>query len=161
VDIHPFLDGNGRTARLLSTLCLYRTGYDFKQLFTISEYYDRNRSAYYGALQGTREINFDLAGWLEYFTAGLGAQLSEVQARGEGLIRQEVLGLRYGLSERQKQAIQLAGEKGKFGIQDLEQVCPGVTRRTLQRELKDLVEKGVLRVEGATRNLSYSLGEEV
>jgi len=40
VHIHPFVDGNGRTARLLSTLCLYRTGYDFKRLFTISEYYD-------------------------------------------------------------------------------------------------------------------------
>ncbi len=72
-----------------------------------------------------------------------------------------MLGLRYGLSERQKQAIQLAGEKERFGIQDLEQVCPGVTRRTLQRELKELVEKGVFRVEGATRNLSYSLGEGV
>jgi Fic family protein len=40
VDIHPFVDGNGRTARLLSTLCLYRSGYDFKRMFTISEYYD-------------------------------------------------------------------------------------------------------------------------
>ena len=37
VHIHPFLDGNGRTSRLLSTLCLYRAGYDFKRLFTISE----------------------------------------------------------------------------------------------------------------------------
>ncbi len=36
--IHPFIDGNGRTARLLSTLILYKTGYDFKRLFTISEY---------------------------------------------------------------------------------------------------------------------------
>jgi Fic family protein len=43
VHIHPFLDGNGRTSRLLSTLCLYRAGYDFKRLFTISEYYDRDR----------------------------------------------------------------------------------------------------------------------
>jgi tetratricopeptide (TPR) repeat protein len=33
------VDGNGRTSRLLSTLCLYRTGYDFKRLFTLSEYY--------------------------------------------------------------------------------------------------------------------------
>jgi len=87
VDIHPFLDGNGRTARLLSTLCLYRTGYDFKRLFTISEYYDRNRPAYYRALQGTRERNLDLTSWLEYFTAGLGAQLSGVRGpikRGSG-----------------------------------------------------------------------------
>ncbi len=39
VHIHPFLDGNGRTARLLSTFCLQQRGYDFKRLFTISEYY--------------------------------------------------------------------------------------------------------------------------
>ena len=45
VHIHPFLDGNGRTSRLLSTLCLYRTGYDFKRLFTLSEFYDRDRAA--------------------------------------------------------------------------------------------------------------------
>jgi Fic family protein len=51
VHIHPFLDGNGRTGRLLSTLCLYRHGYDFKKLFSISEYYDRNRLEYYQALQ--------------------------------------------------------------------------------------------------------------
>ena len=37
VHIHPFLDGNGRTARLLSMLCLYCKGYDFKRLFTLSE----------------------------------------------------------------------------------------------------------------------------
>jgi Fic family protein len=39
VHIHPFLDGNGRTVRLLSTFCLHQRGYDFKRLFTISEYY--------------------------------------------------------------------------------------------------------------------------
>jgi len=47
VHIHPFLDGNGRTSRLLSTLCVYRAGYDFKRLFTISEFYDRDRAAFY------------------------------------------------------------------------------------------------------------------
>lgn len=41
--IHPFLDGNGRTGRLLSTLILYRTGYDFKRLFVLSSYYDKDR----------------------------------------------------------------------------------------------------------------------
>jgi hypothetical protein len=61
--------------------------------------------------------------------------------------------------------LELAAEKGTFGIQDnvrhtgLRAGSPGVTRPTLQRELKELVEKGVLRVEGATWNLSYSLGE--
>lgn len=71
VQIHPFVDSNGRTARLLSTLCLYRSGYDFKRLFTISEYYDRNRAAYYRALQTVREQDLDLTVWLEYFCEGL------------------------------------------------------------------------------------------
>ena len=71
VHIHPFVDGNGRTSRLLSTLVLYRAGYDFKRLFTISEYYDRNRAAFYTALQGVRESGMDLTGWLDYyFTTG-------------------------------------------------------------------------------------------
>ncbi len=57
VHLHPFLDGNGRTARILSTLILYKTGYDFKRLFTISEHYDKNRPAYYKAIQSVRENN--------------------------------------------------------------------------------------------------------
>jgi Fic family protein len=78
VHIHSFLDGNGRTARLLSTLCLYRTGYDFKRLFTISEFYDRNRAAYYQAIQSVRERGMDFTVWLEYFVKGLAAQMREV-----------------------------------------------------------------------------------
>ena len=58
--IHPFIDGNGKSARLLSTLVLYKTGYDFKKLFTISEYYDRNRPAYYEAIQSVRNNEMDM-----------------------------------------------------------------------------------------------------
>ncbi len=58
---HPFLDGNGRTGRLLSTLWLYRSGYDFKRLFTISEHYDSDRSAYYEAMRSGNEADADHA----------------------------------------------------------------------------------------------------
>ena len=74
VQVHPFLDGNGRTSRLLSTLCLYRAGYDFRRLFTISQYYERDRTAFYRAIQGVRESGMDMTGWLEYFVEGLAAQ---------------------------------------------------------------------------------------
>jgi Fic family protein len=91
VHIHPFLDGNGRTSRLFSTLCLHRAGYDFKRLFTISEYYGRDRSSFYQAIQGVRESGMDMIGWLEYFVEGLTTQLSEVKLRGEQVIRRDVL----------------------------------------------------------------------
>ncbi|MCB0158482.1 MAG: Fic family protein, partial [Caldilineaceae bacterium] len=78
VHIHPFLDGNGRTSRLLSTLCLYRAGYDFRRLFTLSEYYDRDRPAFYRAIRAVDSNQLDLTPWLEYFVGGLDTQLAEV-----------------------------------------------------------------------------------
>jgi len=74
---------------LLSTLILYKTGYDFKRLFTISEYYDRERAAYYKAIQSVRESGLDMTGWLEYFVEGLRSQMKEIQEKGEQLITQD------------------------------------------------------------------------
>ena len=148
VHVHPFLDGNGRTSRLLSTLCLYRAGYDFKRLFTISEYYDRDRTAFYRAIQGVREQDMDLTGWLEFFTSGLATQLDEVKALGERTIRQDVLVRRHALSDRQAIALGHVIEHGRLAIQDYERLCPGTNRRTLQRDLKALVVKGLVAEAG-------------
>ena len=144
VHIHPFVDGNGRTSRLLSTLCLYRTGYDFKRLFTISEYYDRDRAAFYAALQGVRQAEMDLTGWLEYFVAGLATQLREVRARGEQAIRADVLANERGLNSRQAILVGEFLERSSLTLADVERRLPGVTRRTLQRDLKRLAELGLL-----------------
>ena len=151
VHIHPFLDGNGRTSRLLSTLCLYRSGYDFKRLFTISEYYDRDRTAFYRALQEVREREMDLTGWLEFFTAGLATQLDEVKARGERTIRLDLLARQHALSTRQQAALSHVVEHGRLTIQDFEALCPEANRRTLQRDLKALVGKGLFTEAGAAR----------
>jgi len=159
VHIHPFLDGNGRTSRLLSTLCLYRAGYDFKRLFTISEYYDRDRAAFYRAIQGVRERDMDMTGWLEYFATGLATQLMEVRQRGERVIRRDVLVHQHALSPRQAQALMHILEHGSINIQAFEALCPEMNRRTLQRELRNMVEKGVLVSEGATNRLIYRLKE--
>ena len=57
--------------------------------------------------------------------------------------------------------MQLAVEGGRFGIQDYQAAFPAETRGTLQRELQELVARGVLQTAGATRNLSYSLRENI
>jgi Fic family protein len=160
VHIHPFLDGNGRTSRLLSTLSLYRAGYDFKRLFTISEYYDRDRPAFYRAIQSVRERGMEMTGWLEFFVGGLATQLAEVRTLGERMIRLDGTVKAYGLSERQALAIGHVLERGSLTIQDFEGLCPGTTRRTLQRDLRILVDKGLLTPAGATNRLRYGLGPE-
>jgi len=144
VHIHPFLDGNGRTSRLLSTLCLYRARYDFKRLFTISEYYDRDRLAFYRAIQGVRETGMDMTGWLEFFVDGLSSQLAEVRERGEQAIRKDVIVKQHNLSDRQALALSHILVHGRVSIQDFERLSPRVSRRTLQRDLKAMVDKDLI-----------------
>lgn len=160
VYIHPFIDGNGRTSRLLSTLCLYRAGYDFKRLFTISEYYDRNRTAFYTAIQGVRNADMDLTGWLDYFVTGLATQLEEVKERGRLAIQADVLIGEYHLNERQAVALRHILAEGELSIQRYEELLNDVNRRTLQRDLKGLVDKQLLVVSGATNQASYRLRAE-
>ncbi len=157
VHIHPFVDGNGRTSRLLSTLCLYRSGYDFKRLFTISEYYDRDRPAFYKAIQNVRDQNMDLTGWLDYFVTGLETQMIEVKERGEKVIRRDVLVNKHNLNERQKVAIDFMQSHEKLQIQDFENLYPKTNRRTLQRDLKKMVDVGILMTQGSTHQLEYLL----
>ncbi|MEJ2745173.1 MAG: Fic family protein, partial [bacterium] len=157
VHIHPFVDGNGRAARLLSTLCLYRKGYDFKRLFTISEYYDRDRPAYYRAIQSVRASGLDLTKWLEYFAEGLAVQMKEVQEKGEHVIRADVLAKKHELNERQRKAVLFALEAKGLTPQQYAELCPGVSRKTLQRELKGMAEKGLLVPGGATNRRYYHL----
>ena len=142
---------------MLSTLCLYQKGYDFKKLFTISEYYDRNRADYYGAIQSVREQNMDMTKWVEYFVCGLSIQLQEVKKIGKLAIEQDLLARQYHLSDRQKLAIEYIAKHGGITIQQFEAICPDVTRRTLQRELKELINKNILSTTGATSNLIYEM----
>ena len=150
VHIHPFVDGNGLTSRLLSTLCLYRAGYDFKRIFTISEFYDRDRPAFYRAIQNVRDSGMDLTGWLEYFTDGLATQMREVTRRGQQAIKRDVLVKRFQLNTRQAVAVDLMIEHGTITISELEGRFSSISRRTLQRDLRQLIEKGICEESAAT-----------
>src|SRR5690606_30084783 len=69
VRIHPFVDGNGRTARAMASLVLSAEGYDVKRFFSLEEYFDNDSSQYYQSLASVGEGDFmDFTGWLEYFT---------------------------------------------------------------------------------------------
>lgn len=149
VHIHPFVDGNGRTSRLLSTLCLYRSGYDFKRLFTLSEFYDRDRSAFYAALQAVRAHGMDLTGWLDYFVHGLMQQLEEVKNRGTAVIRADVAARDHRLGTRQAAVLAAIHEAGMLSLGEMEPLFADVSRRSLQRDLRLLIEKGLIRESGA------------
>jgi predicted HTH transcriptional regulator len=61
------------------------------------------------------------------------------------------------LNERQTAALRYLLEHGKITIQDFEALCPATARRSLQRDLKLLLEKGLVAASGATNRLEYKL----
>ncbi len=151
VHIHPFVDGNGRTSRLLSTLVLYKTGYDFKRLFTISEYYDRDRRPFYQALQSVREQGMDMTAWLEFFVAGLSTQMQEVKEHGEKVIRRDVVLNQAGKQGLKKRPLALLGFLMEKGKGTMTECVTGLkaNRRTLQRDLNLLLEKKLIKEVGS------------
>lgn len=160
VDIHPFLDGNGRTARVLCTLILYQKGYDFKRLFSLSEFYDKNRREYYDSIQSVREAGMNMTVWLEYFVRGLKNQMLEVRRKGEVVIRKEIIiekAIRAGLNDRQKKALDYIGKKGRITNKEYVELN-NLSRETAKRDLSDLAEKGILKVVGKGRGIYYAIG---
>jgi Fic family protein len=86
--IHPYYDGNGRTARLLTNLILHLGGYDLKGIYSLEEYYARNLNAYYAALSVGPSHNYylgraesDITKWIEYFCDGMAEAFEKVRKR--------------------------------------------------------------------------------
>lgn len=78
VTIHPYYDGNGRTARLLATFLLHRDGYGLNGLYSLEERHARDLAAYYGSLAVHPHHNYyegrdtaEVTPWLEYFLGTL------------------------------------------------------------------------------------------
>jgi Fic family protein len=95
--IHPFMDGNGRTARLLTTLLLASLGIDIFYLFSFERYYNANVTKYF-AMVGERGSYYDLAvdftSWLEYFTDGVLDELLRVKDLLEKSVESPASGLK-------------------------------------------------------------------
>jgi len=72
-------------------------------------------------------------------------------------IRRDILVQKHGLNERQSKAIEFLLAHNKLTIQDFEGLCPDVNRRSLQRDLKGMLDKKLLTSEGATNQLIYML----
>ena len=88
--IHPYFDGNGRTARLLTNLILHCSGYGLKGIYSLEEYYSTNLDGYYSGLAVGSGHNYysgraeaDVTGFLEYFCTGMTEAFGHVRQRAE------------------------------------------------------------------------------
>lgn len=162
VRIHPFLDGNGRVARALALLVLFKEGYDVKRFFSLEEHYDREPVLYYESLQGVEKNDGDLTLWLEYFSEGLAIELSRIKEKVKKLstdlkLKKTLGGQQLALTERQIKIVEFIQENGFFQNKAFFELFPMISDDSVLRELKDLVEKGIVKKEGITKGVRYVL----
>jgi Fic family protein len=160
VRIHPFIDGNGRVARALSTLILFQEGYDIRRFFSLEEYFDSDAGAYYDALQSVSKKEGDLTTWLEYFSLGLSIELSKIKEKVENIsidakLKQKLGGKPLLLSDRQLRIIEYIQKTGFLQNQAFESLFPMVSEDTILNELKSLMKSGIIKKHGVTKGAKY------
>jgi Fic family protein len=159
--IHPFADGNGRAGRLLTLLHLYQSGWDFKKVLVLEDYYNRDRKTYYHKLQtgdtyASRQ-GVDLTDWLEYFVDGFGdealrvkEQILTLQAVGEQGITRQVL------DNDELKMIDFVVTVGRITSSDVVDILR-VPKRTAQAKLKRLEDIRALAKQGAGPATYYTI----
>lgn len=160
--IHPFTDGNGRTARLLATLILYRANYDFRKLFALDNYYNKNRPEYYKAIHLGKNYlersNASLTDFLEYFVRGFLVEMEFVMDKIEPfLYLRKSTGKKLVLSKRELTVLDFLNEMHSVTSKDIEDVLT-VSKRTVQRLLAGLVKKKLITKHGTKKDAKYSMG---
>lgn len=160
VRIHPFVDGNGRVGRCLSTLILYQEDYDIRKFFSLEEYFDKHAAEYYGALQSVTKNNGDQTEWLEFFLESLAVELTKVKEKVErisidGHIKEKLGGAPLLLSERQLKIIEYLQATGYLQNSAFKQLFPFVSEDTVLNELKNLIESGIVKKVGKTKAAKY------
>lgn len=159
VRIHPFVDGNGRTARALATLILHLREFDIKRFFALDDYYDGDRMAYYAALKSVDQKTLDLTGWIKYFTDGVHISISKVR---EAVLRlslekhkKELRG-QIALTERQMKIIEHIQRNGRITTGESAKMF-NISRQAALNELSMLVELEVIKPEGKGRGAYYAI----
>jgi len=168
--IHPYYDGNGRTARLLTTLILHLGGYGLKGLYSLEEYYAKNLLGYYRAMSVGSSHNYyfgraeaDITNWVEYFTEGMAFAFEKVviqmmasNEKGE----KDHSDLMRTLDPKQRKALELFREYDVVTSKQIGDLF-GFQPRTNAALCKKWVEGGFLKiVDHSFKSRKYSLAKK-
>ncbi len=160
--IHPFTDGNGRTARALATLVLYQRGFDFRRLFALEDYYNKDRPAYYRAInvgENYKKRRTDITPWLEYFVKGFKEEIDNIKTKVVSLSLRKIddkLHAQIYLDKDQMKILEFLDQMGRIAVSDVVDIleCP---KRTAQAHLQRLKTLKIIKQVGKGPASAYVL----
>jgi len=152
LSIHPFSDGNGRVARLLTLLLLYHYDFEVGRFISLERIFEESRETYYESLEKSsaewHEGKHNVMPWLNYFWGVILRAYKEFEER-VGSIRTS----RGSKTEQIKKAIK--GKIGPFAISDIEHECPGISRDMVRKVLRELRDQKIIISSSKGRNAKW------
>ncbi|MDE2028154.1 MAG: Fic family protein [Candidatus Omnitrophica bacterium] len=149
--IHPFQDGNGRTARLISLLLLYQAGYKVGKYISLERVIEDSKETYYETLEtsskGWHQAAHNAEPWLRYFYGVLIAAYKEFESR-VGIFRDEV-----SKTDLIKAFVNKAIKP--FSITEIEKECPHISRDMIRLVLRELRDAGQISSTGMGRGAKW------
>ena len=149
--IHPFNDGNGRMSRLLTTLLLYRSGFNVGKYISLEAKIAKNKDLYYDALRrsqdGWHEGSEDVVPFIKYLLGTILAAYKDFEDR-------------FSIVEEKLPAVEIVRKAtltkiGKFTKQDIIELCPSLSLSSVEGSLRKLVQSGDIKREGVGKGSFY------
>lgn len=152
--IHPFPDGNGRMARLLTLQLLYHFDYAVGRFISLERIFEDSKESYYETLEASsqhwHEGRHDVMPWLDYFWGTLLRAYREFEQR-------------VGTIERGRGAkgdrvrVEILKKSLPFSISEIEEGCPGVSRDTVRLVLRAMKTEGLISPTGKGRGAKWQI----
>jgi len=159
LSIHPYQDGNGRLSRLLTTLLLLRTDYDFVQYASVEHEIEKRKKGYYKALMAGQKNRYSkkekIDAWILFFLEVLEETIVRLQSDYEKIKKKKNY-----LNQRQKQIVQFIKTNEPIKISDLILELDSHTSYILKKDVKYLMDEGILKKIGRGKATIYLLNEQ-
>ncbi|WP_186222235.1 Fic family protein [Burkholderia gladioli] len=150
--IHPFPDGNGRMARLLTLQLLYHFGYVVGRFISLERIIEESKESYYETLeassQGWHDAAHDIAPWLDYFWAALLRAYKEFEERVGTIERGRG-------SKGDRVRAEILKRQSPFSISEIEETCPGISRDMVRVVLRTMKAEGLIEPNGKGRGARW------
>lgn len=157
VIVHPFIDGNGRTARLTTKVLLAKMGLDTFNLFSFENYYNSNVTKYFEEVGLTGNYydlkdQIDFTSWLEYFTDGIIDELLRVKKE----LEKETISPDNTLKEHHQKLIDFVKDRGFITDRDYAELTDRA-KPTRNLDFRKLIELGIIIKVGKGKATYYKL----
>lgn len=151
--IHPFSDGNGRMARLLTLQLLYHAGYAVGRYISLERIFEESKESYYDTLEassrGWHEAQHDTAPWLDYFWGAL--------LRAHREFEERVGTIEHGRGTKgDRVRTEILKRSLPFSISEIEEACPGISRDMVRLVLRAMKNEGLITPTGKGRGAKWT-----